>query len=1269
MLTDPICKMFSSKKILSYFDLYTICIRTVITVLILLSVVSLNVNGQGKAFDNIGVNEGLTSNYINVIIQDSKGFIWLGTNNGLNRYDGFKPKEFLSDDNDSTSLSNNWITSIVEDDSGNFWIGTDGGGLNYLNSTTYEFKRFRHDDSEPNSLAGDVVFRLLKDRNGDIWVGTNNGLSVVNQDDFTFQSWNDYEVCTECTNSVTSLAEDRNGDLWIGDEVNGLYYFNTKTQQFSLPFESSDKTLYTFFINDLLIQEQYLYIGASDGVKILNIDTQQLESTQSVMNSTHDILSGFIARYYKGRNGEILICSEGSGLALYNTKDNKLEVYDTEKGLSSNSVTDVIIDFSDNLWVVTRGGGANKFNLNKRMFKHWEHESDDSNSLVQNEVRAVLYDNNDVVWVGTNGGLSQYNLETQLFNNYVEDFDFKADASAPKIRLIYKDQTENLWISTQNGGFYKYLRDEDRFTSDEVYLSFEMTKGVKKVASIHEINADIMWLCTDGSGILEYNKKDKEIKKIKAKNDTLDILDNAIINVALKKNDEEVWLGTDRGLVLFDLETYNIRHWSRQKGDNSSLVGNKIRSMFIQNDTSIWIGTRSGLSQFNIKTNNFKQFKMKDGLPSDIIFGIMKGMDEDLWLSTPKGLSRLNSKTMDFKNIVIPQNNALDMGAHDEGPNGSLIVGGTAGLSVFYPRDHRNNSYIPNMAFVGFQIDNRVVQYDKEITQLDSLDLTYDQNNLTFTFSALEYSDPKKNKYQYYLEGFNEEWIDHGNRQEVSFTNLDPGSYILHIRGSNDDGVWNEEGTSIFIRIRYPWWATWWFKIIIVLIAITALGMLVKLRLRKVAKDKELLNQKIDEATNKVISQNTKLTKQKENLMSAIDEVNQVVKDAVESGNFNARIDLENKTGIWKEFGYSINDMFESVTRPFNEINRIVNRMAEGDLTLRYNEESNGEVKTLADNLNKALDILVDLLLDIANEVDSINLYSDEMLGRSENMNKSTREIAKAIAGMNIGAKRQVVKVSESSKIISVVQSFSDNMKEQAESINSSTSEGVEKSRSGMEQVKGLDMTMKDILSRSLKTNESINTLKDRSQEINSVLNIIKDVASQTNLLALNAAIEAAQAGEAGRGFAVVAEEIRKLAEDSKKSAGDIENLVMGVQHDTAITADLIDEMGDSIEKGGQATQFSLEAFTEITQGYEDTLHKSEQIMKATNQQTSDLTNAVNVISDIVLIAEETASSTQNTESSSSQLSLGMQEYTDKSKNVSNVSKELKEKVGKFKLK
>jgi len=406
----------------------------------------------------------------------------------------------------------------------------------------------------------------------------------------------------------------------------------------------------------------------------------------------------------------------------------------------------------------------------------------------------------------------------------------------------------------------------------------------------------------------------------------------------------------------------------------------------------------------------------------------------------------------------------------------------------------------------------------------------------------------------------------------------------------------------------------------------------------------------------------------RESLIEVINEVRMVTHQASEEGKLTARVSTQGRDGAWKELSESLNNLLVSFSGPLVTLNKVIKAMAQGDLTLRYQEGSKGDVLDMASNLNMALVNLDGLLHQVSKNASIIEESTSEMRVSSGEMNINTNEIANAIAEMSNGAQTQVTKVDEASNLIEGILKSSTEMGQRAENIHHAAKQGVDSSEKGMQMINNVMQGISEISSSSRKTDDSIKVLTERSREISRVLRVISEIANQTNLLALNAAIEASAAGDAGRGFAVVAEEIRKLAEDSRNSAREIEKLVTDVQTDTQQAAKVIAEMNKSVSLGEQTSRSAAEVFNEIYHTTNDTLRHSEDILNATKQQIKDINNVVAITESIVVIAEETAAGTEQVASSATELSSGMVNYDQKIQKLAEIAESFKEGISMVKL-
>lgn len=410
------------------------------------------------------------------------------------------------------------------------------------------------------------------------------------------------------------------------------------------------------------------------------------------------------------------------------------------------------------------------------------------------------------------------------------------------------------------------------------------------------------------------------------------------------------------------------------------------------------------------------------------------------------------------------------------------------------------------------------------------------------------------------------------------------------------------------------------------------------------------------------------LIKMQSNLKGAIHDIDVVIKEASIEGRFEMRMDTSGKEGAWKNLGESLNSLLHSFSAPLITLNAIINGLARGDLSRRYTDKARGDMFNMAQNLNTALDNIDGLLYQVAENANVIDDSSNEMRVSSEEMSNSTGEIASSIAEMSNGAQSQVVKIDEASSLMEGILSKSQQMANKAETIHTAAQNGADSSERGMKMADEVVDSMVQIIQFAQKTDASMKALTERSNEISKALGVITEIAAQTNLLALNAAIEAAQAGESGRGFAVVAEEIRKLAEDSKKSASIIEKVVLDVRHDTQEAAKVIKEMNESVKVGEGTSKAASVAFKEIYNSSSDTLNHSEEILEATKVQIANINEVVSITESIVVVSEETAAGTEQIASSASELSSGMENYNQKIQKLAEIAETFKNGVSTLKL-
>lgn len=783
-----------------------------------------------EVFECLTMEKGLSQNTILAIHQDSRGFIWIGTQDGLNRYDGYEFRVFRHEPHDTASISNNYIQAILEDQQGGIWIGTLGGGLNFYNRKTDRFIRYRYNPNNPKSLSDNNVRALCEDRSGRIWIGTDRGFNLYEPSSQTFIRYghDQNNPASLSHNAVSCVIEDRSGLLWIGTLGGGLNAFNPQTGQFRRYMQDPQNPS-SIASNDIrcLYQDRLgqLWIGTTTrGLDRLD------PATQSFIHYTHDasrpgsVSNNNIWAILEDRQGRLWIGTLGGGLNIFDRAKGTFTAYKNDPArptsLSSDFIQCLYEDRSGILWIGTSsGGGINKYNPFRTKFQVYRREANVKNTFSSSMVWSIYEEpepKEPVVWIGTDRGLNKFNRQTGEITIYQHQPNNPLSLSNDVVRCMLVDHTGLFWIGTRTGGvnimdrtrgtFKRYLHNN----ADEGSLSHNM------VRLIYEDKAKNLWFATDG-GLDRYDRaNDRFIHYRHNPADPNSISGNGIICI---REDYKgyLWIGTyGEGLNRFDPKTNQFKRYKNEPGNPSSLSNNIVLDILEQTPGYLWIATGEGLNKMDTYKENFTQYSVKDGLPNNFIYGLLDDQKGNLWMSTNFGLCRFNPETGQVRNYDVNdglQGNEFNLGANFRNRKGEMYFGGVNGFNVFHPDSVRDNMNIPPIIITAFKKFDKRVVLGEAIEEAQKIRLSYKENFFAFEFAALDFTAPDKNLYAYKLEGFDKDWIYCGNRRYASYTNLDGGDYIFRVKGSNNDGQWNEAGAVLNIRIEPPIWQTWWFRI------------------------------------------------------------------------------------------------------------------------------------------------------------------------------------------------------------------------------------------------------------------------------------------------------------------------------------------------------------------------------------------------------------------------------------------------------------------------
>lgn len=815
-------------------------------------------------FKHYSVDDGLSQSTVNYIFQDKKGFIWLATQDGLNRFDGYNFKVYQYNPLDTNSILANWTFGIDEDSYGYIWVATQKG-VTRLNPKTNKFKhyyltntkterieevyrilagkegfiwyitattlykldtlsgkasRFEHDIDYFVSNKSDKGFPMLDDGEG-IWVGSGSGLFyfIKKLEIFKPYKHNPIDSCSISDNFITGITSDDKGNIWVSTR-NGLNKLERKKDKF-IRFYANEKKPHqgpsTNFINDVAFSKKgYLWIGTlGGGLSLLDPINNIFYHYKKEQTSENSVYSNYILSLYEDRSLNLWIGLDADGLDVGDLKPQKfltIRSSGTKNGLylSSNIIGSIYAENDSILWIGTWENGLNIINRNTLNTTVISTKTS-PNKLVGDNIHCLLPDSRGLIWIGTRSGISIYDKKTMKF--YSADDYFKIDINNKFANLriydIKEDFKGNIWISTKNGLFrYNYQsKTMNLFTSDP--------------------------------------------------NDSLSLHDNTVLITICDKNGF-IWVGTKSGLNRYD---YNTNKFFRITSKRSSEPNKNIRiysapsnphiyhiteDLFDEN--ILWVGTASGINKFNKRTNTFEYYTIEDGLPNGTIYEILQDKNGNLWMTTNRGIAFFDTK----QNIITAYNTEdgiqgleFNNGASYISPWGEIFFGGINGVTIINPSQKKLNSFLPNVVFTTLEkIDGNGLKNEFNITDEEIIELNYNDHSIIFSFAALEYTNPKKNAFKYFLEGVTNNWVYIGNKNVLEIGKLSPGEYKLFIKGSNNDNIWNDDPTVITIIIKPPYYKTTLAYFIYALILGSIIYYYVRSRSKKLKAANEALREK-----------------------------------------------------------------------------------------------------------------------------------------------------------------------------------------------------------------------------------------------------------------------------------------------------------------------------------------------------------------------------------------------------------------------------------------
>ncbi|CAB1084069.1 Periplasmic ligand-binding sensor domain COG3292 / BaeS-type histidine kinase / OmpR-type DNA-binding response regulator [Olavius algarvensis Delta 1 endosymbiont] len=790
-------------------------------------------------FGRLTTEDGLSSDQTYHVAQDSYGFMWFATADGLSRYDASSVKVYRHDPDDRSSLSHNTVRAMFLDKSDNLWLGTYGGGLNQYEREKDAFIRYQHDPDDPHSLSSNMVRSVYKDRNGTIWVGTAKGLNKLGRESRRFNHYRHDPANPNSLshNLVWSILEDSAGVLWVGTE-DGLNRFDPKTEQFIRyrhnpddPASLSHNTVRAIYED----RSGILWLSTPRGLTKFNRDKTRFIRYLHDTADPQTLSNNPVTWVYEDRAGRLWVSTWGGGLNRFDRKTETFTHYRHDPAdsysLGADTVFQIYEDHQGMFWIASVGG-ISIIDGRAKPFQHYRSISRLPNTLSHNVVRALHAGRAGVVWVGTSGGgLNKFDRQTEVFTHYRHDSADPNSLSNDTVRAIYEDRMGLIWVGTSKRGLNRFDPNTERFTHFRHDPANHRSISKGSIMGINEDRTGTLWISTWGGGLNAFDRDSGQFTRYQ--HDTVDpqTLSNNQVICVFEDQAGVLWIGTMGGLNRFNRKTQTFTRYKHVATDPQSLVHDSVTCIHEDRTGTLWLGTIGGLDKFDRKNDQFTHFTTANGLPSELIWGILEDKQGRLWLSTGNGLSRLDPRTDSFRNYDVndglQSNTFLNFSAYSKSQDGEMFFGGSDGFNAFYPDQIMDNSQPPPVLITDFQLANKPVPIgadsvlQKSILETKNLVLSYRDRVFSFELAVLNYRAPQQNRYRYRMEGFEKDWneVDR-TRRFATYTNLDPGEYVFRAIGANNDGIWNEEGAAIKITIIPPWWETMWFRISMVVAAI-----------------------------------------------------------------------------------------------------------------------------------------------------------------------------------------------------------------------------------------------------------------------------------------------------------------------------------------------------------------------------------------------------------------------------------------------------------------
>ncbi len=837
-------------------------------------------------FENISIKDGLSQSSPNCILQDSRGILWIGTEDGLNRYDGYTFIVYKPEVNNPGSISNNRIKCLIETSDGNLWVGTNGGGLNVYDRQKDLFIHFTGYDS--GYFNHEIINCLYEGSDGTIWSGTGNGLVKIHRSERKTQLFvnNPYNAGSISSNYITCIGSDKPGSLWIGTN-NGLNLLDIRNNSFKIYLNDSadESSISDNSISCLLkVMDSSIWIGTSDGLNLYDRSGDYFEriaiAQQINVNGSKKIT---ITALEEDNEGNIWVGTNGNGIDILIRKLNQFinlrYNHNIPYSLSNNEILSIYSDQSGIVWV--GANGLDKYNSKKEKFALYNFDTYSPDGLVYRHIHSIYEDDYGVLWIGSKSdGIHLLNRRVKTSDRIMTGDDPGSGLSSNKIRIIREYPEGTIWVGTEDNGLNRISLNEERSPSAyEVFKhSLDDSTGLSSntIYSLYYDDRQCLWIGTD-NGISVMDLNTGKIKRyIADEEDPKSLNNNTAYYIYGDKNDI-IWIATDKGLNRYHPDIDGFSHYISSEDNPNSLSSNELLTIYENDEGTLWIGTYAkGMNSFNPETDEFNRFEEITELSTAVVYGILEDDQSNLWLSTNDGVFKFSpSEKRILRHFTVEdglQSDEFNGGAYFKSRSGEMFFGGQYGFNSFFPNQVSIDTTPPKIILTELKINNKIITpgkdapIDRHISEVSDIILNSRQNNFTLSFAALHYAHPDGNRYKFMLEGFDKDWIDGGTQRFVSYTSLPYKTYTFRIKAANSDGVWDESGLAVRIKIKPPYYSTTLFRLLVILLIILAAYFFIRNRIMAASKQKEKLQKEIEKNNRELEEAKSQLEKQQEEI-------------------------------------------------------------------------------------------------------------------------------------------------------------------------------------------------------------------------------------------------------------------------------------------------------------------------------------------------------------------------------------------------------------------